>query len=57
MTTRRYPRTMNDAFKGADYANAFEGSDRHPGDKWVTITLAAAIIVIILSIAFVGAAS
>ena len=51
-TTRRYPRTINEAFKGADYANCTEGSQRHPADKWVNRMLVIAMIAVILSVAF-----
>ena len=54
-TTRRYPRTLNEACKGVDYANAIESSQRHPADKWVNRALLLAVIVVILSVAFSGA--
>ena len=41
-TTRRYPRTLNEAFRDADYANAIEGPTPGPGDA--PIVFAGAVI-------------
>ena len=49
-TVRTYPRTLNDAFKGPDYACAIER--RRPADLAVNWTLAVAVIAVILAICF-----
>ena len=54
-TTKTFSRQMS--FRDASYANCTEGSDRHPADKWINRTLALAVLVVILSVAFVGAPS
>ena len=54
-STRTYPRTLKDAFKGADYGCAIERPPSRIADRVVTITLWLAAVVVILSICFQGA--
>ena len=49
-TVRTYPRTLNDAFKGPDYACAIER--RRPADRAVNWAWFAGAVVVMLAICF-----
>lgn len=46
-TTRRYPRTMRDAFKGLDYACAIERSSSAPSHEWALYIVAVVAVIVI----------
>jgi len=45
--TYRHPRSTREAFKDAEYANAFEMPTKHPGG-WLVYTVVAILVIFLL---------